>query len=814
MFARLRTRIIFFFVVLLALVQLVAFLFVNAANSTNARQKIEEELAVGERIFARLLEQNRERLSQAARVMAADYGLREAIASDDVATVASALSNHGGRIKADMTMLVSMDGMVVADSFADGFPPRQFEFPMLIERAARNGSASSIELISGHAYQLVVVPVLAPLPTSWIVVGFVVDDALAAELRQLTTLEVSFLESSSPGFGDGNWRALASTLDKRDAALTATLPALPAATAVQHIGEGANEQQIRVISLDHYGEAALVAVLQRSIREAVATFDNLRHTLIGLGIVSLLLSIAGSFAIALNITRPISELSEAAQRIQSGDYGSPVTISRRDEIGVLADSLDHMRTGIATREKQILQLAYQDTLTDMPNRSLFNERLRQAIASARTSDIKMAVLVMDLDRFKYVNDTLGHAVGDHVLQQVGIRLRSLLRKQDTVARLGGDEFAILIEDADGTAALRVAQKIIAALEQPIAYEDQPLDVGTSIGIAHFPHHGHDAGTLLRNADIAMYVAKRNKSGYAIYDPEYDTHQQQHLSLLSEIRSAVERNELRVYYQPKISLSCSAAAAVEALLRWQHPVRGFIPPAEFIPFAEQTGFIKVLTRWVLDEAIRQCGAWHAKGIALKVSINLSTRDLMNRELPDMIVQLLHKYGTPAHMICLEITESGFMEDPGYAQKVLERLNALGVLLSIDDYGTGYSSLSYIAKLPVDELKIDRSFVSHMKEDRTTSMIVRSTIELGHSLGLKVVAEGVEDEQSLELLRELGCDHAQGYYMSRPLPAADLEEWLRTSRWGQTPYEPNATARISLLKPAKNADTTKKSEQKRS
>ncbi|MFL6620672.1 MAG: putative bifunctional diguanylate cyclase/phosphodiesterase [Povalibacter sp.] len=801
MFNRLRTRIIFFFVALLALVQLVAFIFVNAANSTNARQKIEEELAVGERIFARLLEQNRDRLTQTARVMAADYGLREAIATDDVATVVSALSNHGSRIKADMTMLVSMNGMVVADTFAPAGQARQFEFPMLIERAARNGSGSSIELINGHAYQVVVVPVLAPLPISWIVVGFVVDDALAAELRQLTTLEVSFLESSSPGFGGGNWRALASTLDKRDAALTATLPGLPAAGEVRHIGEGAHEQQIRVISLDHYGEAALIAVLQRSVTEAIAAFDNLRHTLIGLGIVSLLLSIAGSFAIALNITRPIIKLSDAAQRIQEGDYGTPVEISRRDEIGVLANSLDHMRSGIATREKQILQLAYQDALTDMPNRSLFNERLRQAISSIRDSNTRLAVLVMDLDRFKYVNDTLGHAVGDHVLQQVGLRLRSLLRKQDTVARLGGDEFAILIEDADGSVALRVAHKILAALEQPIAYEDQPLDVGTSIGIAHFPHHGNDAGTLLRNADIAMYVAKRNKSGYAIYDPEYDTHQQQQLSLLGEIRSAVERNELRVHYQPKISLSCSAAAAVEALLRWQHPVRGFIPPSEFIPFAEQTGYIKILTRWVLDEAIRQCGTWHAKGIALKVSINLSARDLMNRELPDMIAGLLHQHGTPAGMICLEITESGFMEDPAYAQKVLERLNALGVMLSIDDYGTGYSSLSYIAKLPVDELKIDRSFVSHMKEDPTTSMIVRSTIELGHSLGLKVVAEGVEDEQSLEMLRELGCDHAQGYYMSRPLPPADLEEWLRTSRWGQVPYEPNATARISLLKHAK-------------
>ncbi|HEY4367611.1 MAG TPA: EAL domain-containing protein [Steroidobacteraceae bacterium] len=803
MFRRLRSRIIFFFVALLALVQIAAFVFVNAANSTNARQKIDGELQVGERIFARLLEQNREQLSQTARVMAADYGLREAIATDDVNTVISALRNHGGRINANMMMLVSLDRNVVADTFALDTHPRQFEFPMLIERAAQQGSASSIELINGHAYQLVVVPVLAPLPISWIVLGFVVDDELAAELRQLTALEVSFLQATN-GQNPGGWRVLASTLGSQESALATSLPALPTATDVRRIGTGTNEQQIRVITLDHYGDKTLVAVLQRSVAQAEASFVNLRQTLIALGALSLLLSVAGSFAIALGITRPISELSDAAQRMQAGDYSQSVDITRGDEIGVLATSLNHMREGIAAREHEILRLAYQDTLTDLPNRSRFNERLQHAIDSvAKQTSTGLSVLMMDLDRFKYVNDTLGHNVGDHVLREVGKRLKDLLRKDDIVARLGGDEFAILLEDVEPGSAARVAQKILCSLERPIGYLGQPLDVGTSIGIAHHPQHGTDAGTLLRNADIAMYVAKRNKTGSAIYDPEYDTHQQQHLSLLSEIRRAVERNELRLYYQPKISLSSSAAASVETLLRWIHPTRGLIPPGDFIPFAEQTGYIKVLTRWVLEEAIRQCGAWHASGLEMKVSVNISVRDLMNRELPDMIAQLLEKYRTPACMLCLEITESGFMEDPAYSQKVLERLSALGMQLSIDDYGTGYSSLSYIAQLPVDELKIDRSFVSRMLQDPTTSMIVRSTIELGHSLGLKVVAEGVEDEASYTMLQQLGCDHAQGYYMSRPLPPRELEEWLRTSQWGQTKYEPNATARISLLKPVKSS-----------
>jgi diguanylate cyclase (GGDEF)-like protein len=802
MFRRLRTRIIFFFVALLALVQIAAFVFVNAANSTNARQKIDGELLVGERLFARLLEQNRERLSQTARVMAADYGLREAIATDDVNTVISALRNHGGRINANMMMLVSLDRNVVADTFALDTRPRQFEFPMLIEQAARQGSASSIELINGHAYQLVVVPVLAPLPISWIVLGFVVDDGLAAELRQLTGLQVSFLQSTA-GQRSTGWRVLASTLGSEGSSLATALPALPAATDVHRIGEKTDEQQIRVITLDHFGDNTLVAVLQRSVAQAIASFDNLRQTLIALGALSLLLSVAGSIAIAQGITRPISELSEAAQRMQAGDYSQPVDVTRDDEIGVLGTSLNHMREGIAARESEILRLAYQDTLTDLPNRSRFNERLQRAIGNVRQHDGGLSVLMMDLDRFKYVNDTLGHNAGDHVLREVGKRLRELLRKDDMVARLGGDEFAILLEGVEPGNAAIVAQKILGSLEKPIDYLGQPLDVGTSIGIAHYPQHGADAGTVLRNADIAMYVAKRNKTGSAVYDPQYDTHQQEHLSLLSDIRRAVENNELRLYYQPKISLSSSAAAAVEALLRWIHPTRGVIPPAEFIPFAEQTGYIKVLTRWVLEEAIRQCGKWYADGLDMKVSVNISARDLMNRDLPDMIAQLLAKYRTPAAMICLEITESGFIEDPAYAHKVLDRLNALGLQLSIDDYGTGYSSLSYIAQLPVDELKIDRSFVMRMLEDKTTSMIVRSTIELGHSLGLKVVAEGVEDEDSYRMLQQLGCDHAQGYFMSRPLPARELEEWLRTSQWGQTKYEPNNTARISLLKPVKSS-----------
>ena len=387
--------------------------------------------------------------------------------------------------------------------------------------------------------------------------------------------------------------------------------------------------------------------------------------------------------------------------------------------------------------------------------------------------------MMDLDRFKYVNDTLGHGVGDHVLREVSQRLGRTISDADCIARLGGDEFAILLRCGSDTNCSATARGIIAALESPILYEDQPLDVGTSIGIAHFPDHGRDAQTLVRNADIAMYVAKRTKAGFAIYDPHYDTSQQEHLSLLGELRRAVERDELRLYYQPKVSLRSANISAVEALIRWEHPTRGLVPPGMFIPFAEHTGYIKLLTRWVLREAARQCGEWLRGGLRLQVSVNISARDLMNRDLPNEVASLLAEYSVPPALLCLEITESGFMEDPANAQKVLDRLAELGVRLSIDDYGTGYSSLSYIMRLPVQELKIDQSFIARMASDEEISMIVRSTIDLGHNLGLKVVAEGVEDRSAWNLLRTLGCDDAQGYFMSRPLPPAALAQWMRSN-----------------------------------
>jgi len=784
---------IVFLVALLGAVQVAEFVLTNHASYNAARGKIEDELGVGQKVFARVLRQNAEREAQAAGASASDFAFREAAATGDVATLASALDNQRARIKAQAVLYVDLAGNVIADTMHPGVPPRRFEFEQLITQARADGEATAIGLLQQHAFQLIAVPVRAPLTIGWIIDCYPVDAALAADLRQLTGLDVSFAVER-----DGRWELLATTLSPLAAgALSEQLPPYLKALDTRLLQMSQGEQQVRFVSLGEAAGEHIVAVLQRPIADAMARFQALRTTLIALGILSLALSIAGSVMIALGITRPIELLLSAVKRIRQGDYTAPVEMQRNDEIGALAQGLDHMRAGIAEREQRILKLAYEDPLTQLPNRAQFAEALERGIVLAQTQGQSLAILVMDLDRFKFVNDSLGHGVGDHVLRQVGMRLHKLLGTAGCVARLGGDEFALLVPALQSAQVIELAQNIIGALERPIFFQDQPLDVGTSIGIALFPEHAADAETLVRNADIAMYVAKRNKIGYTVYDPKFDTSQQEHLSLLGELRHAVEHGELRLYYQPKVSLASSTVHAAEALIRWVHPTRGLVPPGLFIPFAEHTGYIKVLTRWVLAEAIRQCGVWRRDGLQLQVSVNISARDLMNRDLPEAISALLSEHSVPASMVCLEITESGFMEDPAHAQKVLERLAGIGLQLSIDDYGTGYSSLSYIMQLPVTELKIDRSFVSHMSDDRDLTTIVRSTIELGHSLGLKVVAEGVEDGQGFALLRELGCDGAQGYFMSPPLPAEAFRRWYEGSLPALAPASGAAADGVAVL-----------------
>jgi diguanylate cyclase (GGDEF)-like protein len=779
-FRRLRTRIIVAFAILVTVVQAIAFVLVNAANDRNAQAKIGQELAVGERIFSRLLDEKRSQLIQTAGVLSADYGLREAVATRDVATIESSLRNHGGRVGADVTMLIDLKNIVVTDTTTPSRRGKPFPLVASIEAARNEGHSASLALLEGRAYQLVVVPVLAPLPIGWVALGIEIDDELASDLQKLTELQVSFFD-----FRAGHEpRLLASTLSPSARQTLAELLKSPRRAGAERLQLrlAGDEYESRLVGIDIGATERVLAVLQRPLGEVRATFEQLRVFLMLLAAVSIPLAVLGSYLIARSITQPLSELTRGALRMQGGDYSAPIAARNHDELGLLAGTLNHMREGIARREREILRLAYEDGLTRLPNRALLLDRLEQGLRTAMRRSEPLTVMVLDLDRFKEINDMLGHMAGDVVLKQVASRLQAVLRDSDTVARLGGDEFALVLPMADTDLVRVVARRIALALRTPVEFEGQPLDVAASIGSAIYPQHGEDAGTLIRHADAAMYVAKRNNTGHAFYDPSYDVGQREHLSLLSELRRAVEESQLRAYYQPQIDLATGRVRGVEALVRWRHPTRGLLAPVEFMPYAEQTGFVRVVTRWMLAVTVRQCGKWAAQGIPMQVSVNISARDLMNRELPYVIADLLRTHSVPPHLLCLEITESSFMEDPKHAQATLRQLDGLGIRLAIDDFGTGFSSLAYLKKLPVAELKIERSFVMGMVEDKDDRVIVRSTIELAHNLGLQVVAEGVENEEALAQLRELGCDFVQGYLMSGPLRRRTLEAWLLESPWG--------------------------------
>ena len=447
----------------------------------------------------------------------------------------------------------------------------------------------------------------------------------------------------------------------------------------------------------------------------------------------------------------------------------------------------------AENQRQAAENQYQalhDGLTGLPNRTMLRDRTDQAIHQADRELVPAALLLVDLDRFKEVNDTLGHHYGDRLLVQVGQRLRATLRAVDTVARLGGDEFAVLlprIETAEG--ATTVARKLQAALEEPFLLEDLALDVEASIGVAIYPQHGIDTDELLQHADIAMYVAKDTHAGFVLFDPKHDQHSPERLALLGELRRAIDRQQLVVHYQPKVDAHSGQVLGVEALVRWQHPEHGLVPPGEFIPLAERTGLISPLTHFVLDAALRQCRAWQQTGHELSVAVNVSARSLLDLAFPDQVASLLARWEVPARLLVVEITESTIMADPTHALEVLGRLDATGVQVSIDDFGTGYSSMAHLKALPVHELKVDRSFVSQMTSNTSDAVIVRSTIDLGRNLGLRVVAEGVEDEATWRALDALGCHAIQGYHVSRPVPPDDLIHWLdRQQAATQTPEPP--------------------------
>jgi diguanylate cyclase (GGDEF)-like protein/PAS domain S-box-containing protein len=441
---------------------------------------------------------------------------------------------------------------------------------------------------------------------------------------------------------------------------------------------------------------------------------------------------------------------------------------------------------VTAAKHQVSSLRHQamhDALTGLPNRTLLFDALERSIGTARETKSMLALMLMDLDRFKEVNDTFGHHFGDALLKQVAFRLQNQMRGGDVVARLGGDEFAVVLPTtADAHSTAITARRLLNTLEQPFVVEGQVLEVGASIGIALYPEHGTDARTLLRRADVAMYDAKQKQNGYSFHREDGGSRTGEQLSLIVELRRAVERNELELYYQPKLHMRTGIMTRCEVLMRWNHPVRGLLAPAAFIPAAERTGLIRSMTDWLLDRALEQCRAWQDAGAPIHLAVNVSAKSLLDQALPGKVQGALDRWGVDPRFLKIEITESSIMADPAHALAILSMLQSMGVRLSVDDFGTGYSSLTHLRELPIDEIKIDKSFVMGMTTSEADAAIVRTVIDLAHNLGKQVCAEGVEDEEMWRMLAELGCDLAQGYWISRPAPAAELMQWLVKTSWG--------------------------------
>ena len=520
------------------------------------------------------------------------------------------------------------------------------------------------------------------------------------------------------------------------------------------------------------GNARISVIAWRSM-EKQAPLDHLNSEFSGMLLVGLLLAFLISRAISYSLSTPIQMMAKAASDMADGEYTHQLHVERRDELGELASAFNKMAQAVSEREGQVRRLAYIDELTGLYNRTFFLKVLQERIEQSFEREF---VIVWDIDRFKVINEVLGFSVGDTVLKVLGQRFATDLKDAVILARLGGNTFAMLVPASLGNTMESQLNLLFHCIETPVSVDGQPLDVSATTGISEFPAHGLMAEDLLRRAEIARFHAKRARLRWLAYRPQFEVSSTSRLSMLSELKIALEtRGQLQLYLQPKLNTQSGRIDQAEALIRWHHPERGLIPPNEFIPFAEQTGRISELTVWAIGHALELLEQTRTFW-PLQISVNVSAQDLEQEGFADKVILALKKSKLPAHTLCLEITESAAMSDPERAMKTLIRLNMAGISLSIDDFGTGYSSLSYLKRFPVDELKIDRSLVAGVRDGTDGEIILRSTIELAHNMGLSVTAEGVETEEEMTLLKKIGIDHIQGYLIAKPMPLVPFTDFM--------------------------------------
>jgi len=762
-----RTRLALFFVATLILVQGVTAVL---AYDVARRQLVKEgghQLTASAAAFVAQMNDLSASVANGVQIMSLDYGLRSAIGARDKDTILSVLRNHGRRVGASRMQLLDLDGKVQADTASGAGDGQPFAFPDLLSRAF-NERTAAVAVVDGKAFWVVVVPIYAPQPVGLVAASMPVDNAMIAHMQQLSALPRDIELATPTGTGHYAVMARGSSRSELTASFSSSDRSLPSEPTAATIG-GRDYLVLAQLLRQPKESGAVYAVLGYSLDDALRPYKAVWDAWLALLAVGLAAGLLVAWLVARGVSRPVEALAAAARRIAGGDYRDAPEVRRRDEIGELATAFRTMGDAVRERELRIRHQAMHDGVTGLPNRAAAEEAIDQDLATAPGQ--QGALLIVGVTRLPDIIKTIGHALADRLMRDAGVRVGQVAGTH-YVARATDTQFAVWLRGADRTEAISVAFRVMDALGQPYQEAEVNMDMGPAVGIALAPSHGERAAALLRRAEVAEFAAVGSARGVDVYDPQADPHRPERLSLMSELRTAIETDALELYYQPQRRLADGRIDGVEALVRWPRPGRGMVSPEQFVAVAEETGNVGRLTRWVLARGIAQAAELVRAGQPLRFSINLSARDIGDTELPDHVAHLLRVHQLPATALVLEVTESAVIGEPEAALQVLRRLADMGIDVAIDDFGVGQTSFAYLRRLPVRELKIDKMFVQHLATDETDRVIVRSLVELGHRLGYRVTAEGVEDEDTIAFLGEVGCDHVQGFHVDRPMSFAAL------------------------------------------
>ncbi|AJP50744.1 putative bifunctional diguanylate cyclase/phosphodiesterase [Pseudomonas simiae] len=768
-----QTRIAGVLALLLLVVVAATYFAVKTATTRAVENQARVQLQTGSQVFERLLDLRGRRLQYGLDWLTADLPFKHAVAEGKTGPVLAALRRHGTGIRSSEVFVLGLDGKVMVSTLPIFVRGQSFPYDDALRHARRTGLQMLIVALDGRPYLLVQREVIDDLPIARVVMGFPMDKLFASELRSMSNLEVSFLsvQNDTPGplFSTQPQAYQAGTLSLLREGHVDPEPKI-------HMFYGQRVLSL-VLPLANTGNGDEVRVLLQSpLDHALESFAPLDRQFLGIALAVLLVSLAAALFLARRVSRPLNALVQAAERIGAGDYRTPVRVRSHDEFGLLARAFNAMQSGIAVRERQLAHNALHDPLTGLPNRALAMERLGSAISARRP----VVLLYLGIENYRVINEGFGPQGVEEMLREASRCLSISLLASDTAARIAGSEFLLLLENTEVDRAVARADRLYALLTEPQRIGNDELRHEVSMGIAAYPADGQQVEELISRAAIARHDAASLPGHLQIYQQDRDLAHQRQITLIRDLRRAAIEGELFLCYQPKLDLKHGHVCQAEALLRWQHPTLGQVSPVEFIPLAERTGSMRSLTLWVIEEAIRQIAEWAQRGMLIQLSVNISVDDLADDDLAIRVTALLMTYQVEAEQLIFEITESAIMHNPQQALSVLEQLRGCGISLSVDDFGTGYSSLAQLQRLPVQELKIDQSFVRNLDSTSGDGVIVRSTIEMSHNLGLKVVAEGVEFAPSLKLLKQWNCDTAQGYLISRPLNAMAFEMWMRRER----------------------------------